>query len=177
MHAGAYAILHPSVNPECGAILHMLYTGCLGRRQRHAGVSTREQRFGKRLKYVRLQVGESSQQLADAIEVDRSAVIRWEAGTGGPRAGQMLRLLQHYRPYVAYLLHGKGKDAEPQPEMTDALREFLSSHAGKLCLELATSRGLPLTFVLSSIQLSNSPTVQLYERLAWALLGEPTGKE
>lgn len=130
-------------------------------------LATPEQRFGKRLRHVRLMVGESLQQLADVCGVNKTTVMRWEAGEGGLRAGHMLRLLAHYKRFERYLLHGDAADPEPAPQMNEVLRKFLKTPIGQEC----ERRGL--TVVLSSIQFQKSPGVQLYHRLALALLGEP----
>jgi len=127
-------------------------------------VTTIEERFGRRLRRIRKLVGDSSQRLADVCGVDVSQVPRWEKGEASPRGSAMLLLLQHYREHQHYLIHGEPGEEPAPSEHVEVLRAFLRTAIG----QLAASAGI--VPALSSIQFTNTPSVQLYSVIALELM-------
>lgn len=128
-------------------------------------MATIEQRFGRRLRRVRKLKGETWDQLAEAIGVERTQVYRWERGKGGPQARQFLHLLQHYREYADYLVNGDPGEEPPVRELPEALIGFLETPLG----EAIAAEGF--TPVLSLYPFRESPKVADYRRIALILLG------
>lgn len=75
----------------------------------------------ERLSYYRKRQGLSQIELAEALEVSRQTVSKWETGTALPSAENLLALSRLYRVSVDALLKGTEADgaaAEDAPELT-----------------------------------------------------------
>ena len=60
--------------------------------------------IGKRIKELRQEYGLSLQKLADAIVVDKHAIIYWEQETNEPKASYIVRLANFFNVTTDYLL-------------------------------------------------------------------------
>ncbi|MBQ7978005.1 MAG: helix-turn-helix transcriptional regulator [Clostridia bacterium] len=60
--------------------------------------------IGKRIKELRQEYGLSLQKLADAIGVDKHAIIYWEQETNEPKASYIVRLANFFNVTTDYLL-------------------------------------------------------------------------
>ncbi|MCA1676367.1 MAG: helix-turn-helix domain-containing protein [Actinobacteria bacterium] len=76
----------------------------------------------KRLAERRKTAGYSQEQLAAALDVERSTVVRWEAGDTAPQPW--------FRPKLARLLDVSGADLEELLGGTDAATELALGSAG-----------------------------------------------
>jgi transcriptional regulator with XRE-family HTH domain len=103
------------------------------------------------------------EKVAAICEVDRTQTWRWERGEGGPRARQLLKLLQHYRDDAHYLVNG-----DPGEE---ALFDFLETPLGRVIEE-----DDQLLRELSRYQGEDELTVSQYHKIALNLLKRPTRK-
>ena len=73
-----------------------------------------ENRFGTTLKRLRLERGQSQQQLADALYVDRSTVASWETGRRIPSAVLVARIGAYLNVDIGVLL-GTEPEREEKP--------------------------------------------------------------
>lgn len=60
--------------------------------------------IGERIKELRLERGLSMQKLANAIGVDKHAIIYWESEVNEPKASYIVKLAQFFDVTTDYLL-------------------------------------------------------------------------
>ncbi|MDE2516960.1 MAG: helix-turn-helix transcriptional regulator [Rhodospirillales bacterium] len=66
---------------------------------------------GARIRAARLALGLTQDQLAERINVSRSAVAQWETGRAGQLTGNLARIAATLGVGVEHLLHGSDKRA------------------------------------------------------------------
>lgn len=120
--------------------------------------------FGRNLKRLREQKGETQATVAYAIGTDAGSVSRWERGVALPQLEQVYKLAEHFGVKPGALLVSDVADLEgPEPE---AFTQFRSTRLGKIAEQngwLGYIRAIDLPF---------PPTVDIYHGIAAAMLRE-----
>lgn len=62
--------------------------------------------IGRRIRETRLERGWTQDQLAQAVDVSRSAVAQWETGRAGQVTGNLTRIAEVLEVGVEYLMYG-----------------------------------------------------------------------
>lgn len=80
-----------------------------------------EESVGARIRRVRKERGWTQDDLAQAVDVSRSAVAQWETDRAGQVRGNLTRIAEMLEVSVEYLLHGEDRRAASQAATGDEL--------------------------------------------------------
>ena len=118
--------------------------------------------FGRNLKRLREQKGETQQQVAVAIGTDSGTVSRWERGAADPQLSQIYKLAEHFGVKPGHML--SPPDVAPEGDEPEEFKKFKQTKLGKLAAEQGWLGWL------RSIELPVPPTVEIYQDIAHAML-------
>ena len=113
---------------------------------------------GERIRLLRMEKGLSQEGLADALDVTRQAVSRWETDASLPDIDKLIGLCDLFGVSMDYLVRGKEPSAEAQekdaaptdtPQQTYSIPISRTTIAGILCIILGISAAPLLIFAFS----------------------------
>lgn len=114
--------------------------------------------IGERIRLLRMEKGLSQEGLADALDVTRQAVSRWETDASLPDIDKLIGLCDLFGVSLDYLVRGKGtadglpkEETEPaaSPAQTYSIPISRTTMAGILCIVLGISAAPLLIFAFS----------------------------
>lgn len=90
--------------------------------------------FSENLQFLRTQAGETQEQLAEALEVSRQSVSKWESGQSFPEMETLLRLCDRYDVNLDVLLRGSVE--ESRVEDTAQYDRFMNGFTWRVALSV-----------------------------------------